>query len=50
MGRAGECRRGKGRVVVTWMRERLTWFGYVAQSDASPDVPDMSVYAVLDRA
>jgi len=37
-----------GRVVVTWMRERTTWYGYVAQSAARLDVPDMSVYAVLD--
>ena len=44
----GGCRRGKGREVVTWMRERTTWYGYVAQSAASFDAPDMSVYAVLD--
>jgi hypothetical protein len=41
--------RGKeGRVVVTWIRERITWYGYVAQSAASFDAPDMTVYAVLD--
>lgn len=44
----GRGRRGKGRVVATWMRERITWFGYVAQSAASPEAPDMSVYSVLD--
>jgi len=43
----GRCRRAKGRVV-TWMRERTTWYGYVAQSAASFDAPDMSVYAMLD--
>jgi len=49
MGRGGgRYRRGKGRVVVTWMRERTTWYGYVAQSAVSFDAPDMSVYAVLD--
>ena len=30
------------------MRERITWYGYVAQRAASFDAPDMSVYAVLD--
>jgi hypothetical protein len=40
--------RGKeGWVVVTWIRERITWYGYVAQSVASFDAPDMAV-CVLD--
>ena len=39
---------GQGRVVVTWMRKRITWYGYVAQSAPSFDMPDMSMYAVLD--
>jgi len=44
----GMCRRGEGRVVVTWMHERITWYGYVAQSATRLDVPDMSMYAMLD--
>lgn len=48
MGRGGVCGRGKEEAAVTWMRERITWYGYVAQSAASFDAPDMSVYAVLD--
>ena len=32
-----KCERTKGRAVVTWILERTTWFGYVAQSEASPD-------------
>ena len=30
------------------MRERMTWYGYVAHSAPSFDAPDMIVYAVLD--
>jgi hypothetical protein len=30
------------------MRERITWYGYVAHNAASFDAADMTVYAVLD--
>ena len=41
--------RGKeGRVVITWIRERITSYGYVAQSAASFDAPDTTVYVMLD--
>jgi hypothetical protein len=43
-GEAGE-RRNETR---TWMRERTTWYGYVAHNAAIFDAADMTVYAVLD--
>ena len=33
---------------VTCIRERMTWYGYVAHNAPSFDAPDMTVYAVLD--
>jgi hypothetical protein len=43
-----EMRGKEGTAVVTWIRERITWYGYVAQSAASFDAPDTTVYVMLD--
>jgi hypothetical protein len=36
--------------IVTWIRERMTWYGYVADSAPSLDAPDMKVYVMFDYA
>ena len=35
-------------LLLTWMRERTTWYGYVAHSAPIFDAPEMAVYVVLD--